>query len=70
VHIKDVTYQDGQVVFVPAGRGIVDLPRLYTLLEANGYDGVLVSEYEGSDLYDRATLESVAYLRGLRDGWS
>lgn len=69
VHIKDVAYRDDQVVFVPAGRGIVDLPRLYTLLEANGYDGAVVSEYEGPDPYDLATLESVAYLRGLRDGW-
>jgi sugar phosphate isomerase/epimerase len=68
VHIKDVTYRNGEVVFVPAGRGILDLPRLFTLLEGNGYDEAIVSEYEGPGPYDEGTLESVAYLRGLRDG--
>ena len=68
VHVKDVVYRDGQVAFVPAGRGIVDLPGLYALLESNRYAGVLVSEYEGKGPYEQGTLESVAYLRGLRDG--
>jgi sugar phosphate isomerase/epimerase len=68
VHIKDVAYRDGKPVFVPAGRGIVDLPRLFTLLAGNGYAGPIVSEYEGQDPYEQGTLESVAYLRGLRDG--
>ncbi|PKO21940.1 MAG: hypothetical protein CVU38_12035, partial [Chloroflexi bacterium HGW-Chloroflexi-1] len=69
VHIKDVIYRDGRAVFVPAGRGIVSLPRLYALLERHGYTGGVVSEYEGLDFpYGEGTLESVAYLRGLRDG--
>lgn len=68
VHIKDVTYRDGKVVFGPAGRGIVDLPRLFRLLAVCGYDGPVVSEYEGEGPYEAGTLESVAYLRGLRDG--
>jgi sugar phosphate isomerase/epimerase len=68
VHIKDVVYRDGKTAFVPAGRGIMDLPRLYKLLEAHGYDGAIVSEYEGEDPYDEGTLESVTYLRGVRDG--
>jgi sugar phosphate isomerase/epimerase len=68
LHIKDVAYRDGRPVFVPAGRGVVDLPRLFTLLEGHGYDGPVVSEYEGEGPYDEGTLESVAYLRGLRDG--
>ena len=68
VHIKDVAYQGGKTVFVPAGRGIVDLPRLYALLEGTGYAGAIISEYEGQGPYDTDTLESVAYLRGLRDG--
>ena len=68
VHIKDVAYENGEPAFVPAGRGIVDLPRLYTLLEGNGYGGVIVSEYEGAPPYEQGTLESIAYLRGLRDG--
>jgi sugar phosphate isomerase/epimerase len=70
VHIKDVAYRDGKTVFVPAGRGIVPLPRLFALLEAQGYTGTIVSEYEGEAPYDEGTLESVAYLRGLRDGRS
>jgi sugar phosphate isomerase/epimerase len=68
VHIKDVIYQDGVPALVPAGRGIVDLPRLYALLEAVGYSGAVVSEFEGEAPYDEGTLESVAYLRGVRDG--
>jgi sugar phosphate isomerase/epimerase len=68
VHIKDVAYDNGKVVFVPAGRGIVDLPRLFSLLEKSGYDGAVISEYEGLGPYEEGTLESVAYLRGLRDG--
>ena len=68
VHIKDVTYREGETVFVPAGRGMVDLLRLYTLLAGVGYAGAIVSEYEGEAAYDVGTRESVAYLRGLRDG--
>jgi len=68
VHVKDVAYRGGKPVFVPAGRGIVDLPRLFKLLEGHGYDGPVVSEYEGEAPYDQGTQESIAYLRGLRDG--
>lgn len=68
VHVKDIVYRTNQTVFVPAGRGMVDLPRLFRLLEAHGYAGAIVSEYEGEGTYDLGTLESVAYLRGLRDG--
>ena len=68
VHIKDVTYREGETAFVPAGRGMVDLLRLYTLLAGVGYEGAIVSEYEGEAAYDVGTRESVAYLRGLRDG--
>lgn len=68
VHIKDVSYRDGKTVFVPAGRGIVPLRRLYALLEGAGYEGAIVSEYEGKAPYEEGTRESVAYLRGLRDG--
>jgi sugar phosphate isomerase/epimerase len=70
VHVKDVAYRHGRVAFVPAGRGVVDLPRLHTLLKGNGYTGPLISEYEGEGPYEQGTLESVAYLRGLRDGRS
>jgi sugar phosphate isomerase/epimerase len=69
VHVKDVVYRDGETVFVPAGRGIVPLRRLYALLEGAGYEGAIVSEYEGEAAYEAGTQESVAYLRGLRDGF-
>ena len=68
VHIKDVAYRDGETVLVPAGRGIVPLRRLFALLAGVGYEGAIVSEYEGQTPYDAGTQESVAYLRGLRDG--
>ncbi len=68
VHIKDVVYRDGKTAFVPAGRGIVPLRRLYALLEGAGYEGAIVSEYEGEAPYEAGTQESVAYLRGMRDG--
>lgn len=67
VHIKDVAYCEQQPVFVPAGRGIVNLCGLFHLLDAYGYDGALVSEYEGQGDYQAGSLESVAFLRGLRD---
>ena len=68
LHVKDVAYPDGEPVFVPAGRGVVDMPRLLDRLAAVGYEGPVVSEYEGAGPYDEGTLESVAYLRGVRDG--
>jgi L-ribulose-5-phosphate 3-epimerase len=68
VHVKDVTYQEGGIALVPAGRGMVNLPRLFALLQGVGYEGAIVSEYEGEAAYDVSTRESVAYLRGLRDG--
>jgi sugar phosphate isomerase/epimerase len=68
VHVKDVVYRGGETLFVPAGRGIVPLRRLFALLEGIGYEGPIVSEYEGEAAYEAGTQESVAYLRGLRDG--
>jgi len=68
VHVKDAILSEGKRALVPAGRGIVDLPRLFALLEGVGYEGAIVSEYEGKGPYDEGTRESVAYLRGFRDG--
>lgn len=70
VHVKDVVFSNGEVVFVPAGRGVLDLATLMRSLAAAGYDGPVVSEYEGEADFRVSTIESVAYLRGLRDAVS
>jgi sugar phosphate isomerase/epimerase len=67
VHIKDGKFISGEWVLFPAGRGDLDLPALFRLLAARGYDGPVVSEYEGQADFAASTTESVAYLRGLRD---
>jgi len=68
VHVKDLNLVDGQVDLVPAGRGEINLKGLLRALADRGYKGGVVSEYEGKADYASSTLESVAYLRGLRDG--
>lgn len=68
VHVKDGRFVDGHFEFLPAGRGEIDLRGLFTLLHEQGYLGPILSEYEGAGDYAAGTAESVAYLRGLRDG--
>ena len=68
VHVKDGAFIDGQGVLFPAGRGQIDLAGLLALLYDEGYDGPVVSEYEGKADFVASTVESVAYLRGVRDG--
>lgn len=68
VHIKDGKFEDGAWVLYPAGRGDLDIPGLLKMLAAHGYSGPVTSEYEGKDDFRTATRESVAYLRGVRDG--
>jgi len=68
VHVKDVRMEGGESVFVPAGRGEVRLAGLMQALASRGYEGAVVSEYEGKAAYVPSTRESVAYLRGVRDG--
>lgn len=68
VHVKDGRFVDGAFEFLPAGRGDIDIKGLYDTLFGLGYPGAVVSEYEGALDYATGTLESVAYLRGLRDG--
>ncbi|MFH1084764.1 MAG: sugar phosphate isomerase/epimerase [Chloroflexota bacterium] len=67
VHIKDGRFVSGEWVLTPAGRGDLDLPWLLKTLRAAGYDGPVLSEYEGPADFVASTLESVAYLRGLRN---
>jgi len=68
VHVKDVRMENGEAVFVPAGRGEIELGALLRSLADRGYEGAVVSEYEGKAAYAPSTQGSVAYLRGLRDG--
>ena len=67
VHVKDGTFVNGEWVLRPAGRGDIDLPWVVELLAAEDYDGAVLSEYEGEAEFRASTLESVAYLRGLRN---
>jgi sugar phosphate isomerase/epimerase len=68
VHVKDGRFVEGHWELCPAGRGDIDLDGLLQMLVDSGYDGPVVSEYEGPADFAASTLESVAYLRGLRDG--
>ncbi len=68
VHVKDGKFVAGEWVLVPAGRGDIDLPGLFASLKAVGYDGPVLSEYEGQADFAASTVEGVAYLRGLRNG--
>jgi sugar phosphate isomerase/epimerase len=68
LHVKDGRFEDGAWVLYPAGRGDIDLPGLFRVLRAAGYKGSVLSEYEGHADFAASTVESVAYLRGLRDG--
>jgi sugar phosphate isomerase/epimerase len=68
VHVKDVRMENGEAVFVPAGRGEIRLAALLQALADRGYEGAVVSEFEGKAAYAPSTQESIAYLRGLRDG--
>ncbi len=69
LHIKDgIWHADGDFEFVPAGRGKMPLPKLLAGLASRQFDGGVISEYEGNAPYVEGTRESVAYLRGLRDG--
>lgn len=67
VHVKDGRFIDDEWVLCPAGRGDINLPGIMALLLEEDYDGAVLSEYEGEADFCASTLESVAYLRGLRD---
>ncbi len=70
LHVKDGRFVQGEWTLTPAGRGDIDLPGVFAALRAVGYDGPVQSEYEGEDAFLPSTTESVAYLRGLRDGFT
>jgi sugar phosphate isomerase/epimerase len=76
-HIKDIRLQKGMpanmwqfFACVPAGEGVVDLPRIIGLLEQAGYGGMLTievdylhSDYENDE--DRVLERSIENLRKL-----
>lgn len=72
VHVKDVAWRDGRFDgFVPAGDGGIDLPGLFAALCGRGYDGPVVSEYEGPGSHAEGTTRSIAHLKRLADThWS
>jgi len=67
VHVKDGKFVDGQFVLLPAGRGDLDLGGLLRTLYAAGYDGAVLSEFEGQGDFILSTQESVTHLKALRD---
>jgi sugar phosphate isomerase/epimerase len=67
VHIKDGCFAQSEFELLPAGRGDIGLASLFKMLAGAGYDGPVLSEYEGKADFRASTIESVAYLRGLRD---
>ena len=67
VHVKDGRFVGGTFELLPAGRGDLDLAALFGTLHSVGYAGPVLSEYEGAADFGASTVESVAYLRGLRD---
>jgi sugar phosphate isomerase/epimerase len=67
VHIKDCVWRNGKVEFVPAGEGQLKIEKLLTELVKRGYQGAVVSEFEGEGDYREGTRKSVAYLKSVRD---
>jgi sugar phosphate isomerase/epimerase len=67
VHVKDGKFVEGEFVLLPAGRGDLDLRGLLRTLKAVGYDGPVLSEFEGQGDFILSTQESVAHLKALRD---
>lgn len=67
VHVKDGIWQGGEFKFVPAGRGKLEIDMLVAMLAARGYDGAIVSEYEGGGSYWDGTRESLDFLHRIRN---
>ena len=48
VHLKDFVFENGQVRFVPLGQGRLDFNQFFRILQATGYRGTFLCEYEGA----------------------
>jgi sugar phosphate isomerase/epimerase len=67
VHVKDGRWLD-RFRFVPVSWGLLDITIVMRALVKAGYQGGVLSEYEGkSPETEMGTAVSVAYLKGLRD---
>jgi sugar phosphate isomerase/epimerase len=65
VHIKDGHWVGEGFVFVPAGEGELPLQWLLEALAAQGYDGPIYSEYEGSGNIVEGTRQSIGFLKNV-----
>ena len=67
IHFKDFTFgPDGQWIDTVVGQGNLDLPAFLQALDANGFDGEGVIEYEGDRQNPMPALKScVAAMRGV-----
>jgi inosose dehydratase len=66
LHIKDVTAASAEGNTCEMGRGIIDLPGVFTVLIKNSYHGKASFEYEKDENDPLPGLaESVGYVRGL-----
>jgi sugar phosphate isomerase/epimerase len=66
VHIKDGLFTPNerrQLKLMPAGQGELGLDQLISRLVEIGYDGPILSEYEGEDDFAESTRLSLAYLK-------
>lgn len=62
-HIKDGVWVNGGFDFVPAGSGDLPLAQWLAHLVESGYQGPLISEFEGKGDFIQGTSQSIAYLK-------
>jgi len=73
VHLKDLVYtESNEVQFVPLGEGVIDFHHLMEVLTANGYNGSLLSEFEGMGdpkiLLETGSFSRDEFMIGLKSG--
>jgi sugar phosphate isomerase/epimerase len=66
VHIKDLVWEGDGSRFVAAGDGSIGVADIVQQLQDRGYQGALLSEYEGSDSHLDGTKRSIAFLDHVR----
>jgi sugar phosphate isomerase/epimerase len=66
VHLKDYEKDpsSGKWLYCSAGRGVVDFPKVLSILKDHSFDGYLSIEYEG-ELRSKGLIESLEYIRPL-----
>ncbi len=73
VHLKDLVFTNPkEVQFVPLGQGELNLKRVIEELNAVGYNGALLCEYEGmgdpKELLQAGVFTREKFMQGLKDG--